>query len=74
MNVIKVIVDELPKGCNDCPFLVVGSRLMCIINREKVADNAYEPMPRPNWCPLIADADLLKQVASPFSKWEESED
>ena len=53
MKVIKVIVDELPKGCNWCPFVVVANHLMCIAI-VKTLGYVDDPMTdRPGWCPLV---------------------
>jgi hypothetical protein len=41
----------------------------CVLqDYEGIGEEGFDG--RPDWCPLITETDLLKQVASPFSKWE----
>jgi hypothetical protein len=81
MKVIKVIVDELPKNCVDCWF---GQTLSydpnddfefiyyeyCLVMDK---DN-YDRSSCPDWCPLRTLEQALRDCASPFAKWEESEE
>jgi hypothetical protein len=53
MIIYDVRVDKLPDTCAPCPLLVLGTKLMCIVNRKEIKDTVDEPMTeRPKWCPL----------------------
>ena len=70
MKVLKVIVDELPDGCNQCPLLVMGAKIMCITNRKTIAHSIDSPeiSMRPDWCPLHGDElYMVKGKAKPGS-------
>lgn len=48
MIILEIIVDKLPKGCFECPLLVIGVDILCITNRKVIKDDKS----RPKWCPL----------------------
>jgi hypothetical protein len=71
---------KLPKKCIECPFGYMGD-LKGVCNA--MSKTGSRPITikrevyfsaRPDWCPLVTGAELLKQVASPFSKWEENDE
>jgi len=79
MKMIKVIVDEIPSDCLSCMFMGIYTpdkgtdwegwdEHYCDLLGSEVAGDG-----RPLWCPLITEHELLKQVVSPFNKWEETE-
>ena len=53
MKILAVVVDEIAESCYHCPFVVMGTKLMCITNRKTFEDTLDKPMVgRPSWCPL----------------------
>ena len=62
MEVLKVIVDELPDGCHDCPYMYLGfdGSLICFARPVGEQDNLIlsgefirpDKIPRQDWCPL----------------------
>ena len=61
MKVLKVIVDEVPKGCGDCQFLHKWERgrsilFDCDATFEGFIDDLET---RPDWCPLITAEQIL---------------
>ena len=70
----------MPETCLDCDFLFnlgiceMGVKhYLCAAHgfvRSRFNSGEYA---RPDWCPLITEHELLKQVVSPFNKWEETE-
>ena len=73
MNVIKVIVDEVPNGCDRCT-LVDSYGNCALIGRSAISHSTprddYLYNKRPDWCPLITLNDLLKETMSPFDDWD----
>jgi len=61
-KILYIVADPVPESCADCPLVVLGSKLTCIVNRKKVADNVMDPMPRPAWCPMITKRENLIQA------------
>jgi len=58
MNILRVIVDELPKGCYYCDYCKKisspGSILVsyyCTLMKDD--SNAWDIDDKPDWCPLI---------------------
>jgi len=81
VEVIKIIVNKLPTLCFECPFAArVNKMSVCApkYNTRKQNNNHKYNIDAtdypPDWCPLITQEELLKQVASPFSDWDESEE
>ena len=62
MKILKVIVDEVPDGCLYCDLSSVwdSTKSKCRLNGKKLFyENKSE---RPDWCPLVAEASLEKEV------------
>ena len=66
MNVIRVVVDELPEGCNECAFRDYfsadngdGGIMLCTANKtdERQWQAIYYPSVRPDWCPLAKEGE-----------------
>lgn len=61
MNVIKVIVDEVPNGCDRCT-LVDSYGNCALIGRSVISHSTprddYLYNKRPDWCPLILEEDV----------------
>jgi len=61
-KILYVVADPVPESCADCPLLVLGAKLMCLVTRSKVADNVDDPMPCPPDCPMITKRENLIQA------------
>ena len=64
MNIVKVIVDEMPETCADCKFLsqrVKGGQCHweCDAVDEWVLDIEAT---RPDWCPLITKKGYMDEL------------
>jgi len=61
MKALKVIVDELPGGCDQCDFAGdwhdMGD-MDCFFEGEPVY--GYEDS-RPKWCPLMTEAEAINE-------------
>lgn len=55
MKILRIVVDKLPEGCYECSLVVVGVRLMCIVDRKEIANEKE----RPSWCPLVQEQGQL---------------
>ena len=57
MNVIKIVVDELPERCLECLFSqgIIPDNIYCTITEDKVD----EPNTRPLWCPLVVEDECV---------------
>ena len=60
---MKAYVDELPKGCLSCPYIVdKGDYDLCAI-KDCVIDDAFKYIDkRKKSCPLLSLSDYTKQV------------
>ena len=60
---MKVYVDELPKGCLSCPYIVdKGDYDLCAI-KDCVIDDTFKYIDkRKKYCPLLSLADYTEQV------------
>lgn len=49
-----VIVIEMPKNCDDCPFRVLSDKYHCVVNGRYCGDEQgfYSSLTKPSWCPL----------------------
>ena len=80
MEVIKVIVDEIPSGCANCDFLHRVSnqwgvsnkdengnlRYLCVANGfERTMFNVFDDFSRPDWCPLVT-TDWVEPEEYPY--------
>jgi hypothetical protein len=68
MEVLRVIVDELPEpGCNDCKFFC--QRFWECVAFDKWVDDIDT---RPDWCPLTTEDDYLanklEELAEEFER------
>ena len=59
MNVVKIVVDELPENCNQCRFVkqmsmynVILQPYCTVVENELTIDGNGS---RPSWCPLQLD-------------------
>jgi len=85
MKILKVVVDELPKSCSDCPYPYgVQNEIdwFCGIMQTAAEEDemgetddysANNYRDRPDWCPLRTQEQTLRDYASPLANWE-SED
>ena len=69
MNVVKIVVDELPENCNQCRFVkqmsmynVILQPYCTVVENELTIDGNGS---RPSWCPL-----QLEEVC----EWEEDDE
>jgi len=67
MNVIKIVVDELPSTCRMCKFQSVrpvknGLRMYCSL-KDKMVHNLRV---RPEWCPLQVE-EVCEWVANKYT-------
>jgi len=60
MNVIKIVVDEVPESCRDCCFsrfrairIDIPFLWWCVA----VNDNYIQGKERPIWCPLVIEIE-----------------
>jgi len=55
MEILKVIVDEIPKGCSSCK-LSTHHYYVCLATGKSTTDLGWikieRPTTRPDWCPL----------------------
>jgi hypothetical protein len=74
MKIIKVVVDELPESCDDCPFPFGGSERpgwQCSI-MEMTNDKGHwdiDDHTRPDWCPLVSSFEESKRQALETTDW-----
>ncbi len=57
MGVLKVIVDELPEYCAECPYREVVTAQIgekCRFGWHKIDDS----LNRPDWCPLLSSEEF----------------
>ena len=62
MNVLKVIVDEVPYGCEECYWMDYDG--YCAFTNKATG----EPDERPEWCPLVGmpkDGDGALLITTP---------
>ena len=57
MKVKRIIVDELPERCDDCPMLMwkhksVNENKVCAVTQKLVLYDDKMKKGRPDWCPL----------------------
>jgi hypothetical protein len=57
MNVKRIVVDELPVRCDECPILMwrhksVNENKVCAVMQKQVLYNDKMKVDRPSWCPL----------------------
>ena len=65
MNVIKIVVDEVPKTCNLCHFegyLDYFGCHFCYAARKSISRENNPTLPRPSWCPLVVENERLKEA------------
>lgn len=64
MKILKVIVDEMPKGCGDCSFCYwyminpddeIRSDMWCELVDKAVLSKDFTA--RPDWCPLVEESE-----------------
>jgi hypothetical protein len=58
MNILKVVVDKLPKGCEDCLFKAQSWTGVCwsdVCDLEGL--ELYHLDQRPKWCPLVEEGE-----------------
>ena len=63
MNVIKIVVDELPEICNLCHFedsLDYAGCHFCYAARKSISREKNYTLSRPSWCPLVADDEVCE--------------
>ena len=61
MKVLKVIVDEMPKDCEQCYYLMIGGFCSAFMNWREFK-RTDETTTRPSWCPLEVETDEPKEV------------
>lgn len=59
MNVLKIVVDELPENCNDCSYYNIhycgrARRTYCYA-LPSLEEEIQDEYVRPDWCPLVVD-------------------
>ena len=85
MNVIKVIVDEMPEYCGSCHWLHSEYYSACLLSLERPGLSEYgdlgemkykgvDRLSRPLWCPLVTTDWVLNELHSPFRNWNWDED
>jgi hypothetical protein len=69
MEVLRVIVDELPEDCKECKFLCqrVKGR-SCFWECDAVDKWVDDIDTRPDWCPLITDNDYVEKRIDELTK------
>ena len=75
MKIIKVIVDELPESCFHCRGAYddpVNGYMCNVMIKVLYPKDDFDK--RPDWCPLVTQEQVLRDFASPFANWEESEE
>ena len=70
MNIIKIVVDELPDECVECKFQKVrpinlGIATYCLLNGKMT----HKINKRPAWCPLVVEDEVTFEE---FCKWKRS--
>ena len=56
MNILRVIVDEVPENCCRCLLMGKDADLgYCLAGQELDSDYVVR---RPDWCPLISSTDI----------------
>lgn len=53
MNVLKIVVDELPKYCGECSladYSLYDEKWRCLVVTKQVGE-----WTRPSWCPLVVE-------------------
>ena len=74
MNVIKVIVDEMPKSCKECKFeaVTLGNNPYCDLSMSTLDNDRNRT--RHDWCPLVTVGEYATEVVREYLKMvEESE-
>lgn len=72
MNIIKVIVSDLPPYCSECYFETYEGECGAMLEfantpREiDTEDGGFES--RPDWCPLTTEAEYLEGLAEEFER------
>ena len=55
MNILRVIVDEVPENCCMCSLMGNDSSLgYCLVGEELESDYVVT---RPDWCPLVEESE-----------------
>ena len=59
-----ILVKDIVDNCFECPLVVIGTKLMCIITRKKIADSVDQQLNgRPRWCPLTENiTDITSSI------------
>lgn len=56
MEIIKILAKDIVETCYECPLLVVGNKLMCIVTRKEIGESVdHQITERPKWCPLTTN-------------------
>ena len=56
MNVIKIVVHELPEYCNSCQFHTILDYVgkdWCVASEKTLSEKLNYILPKPLWCPLV---------------------
>ena len=64
MNILKVIVDEVPEGCGYCKFEKpkadeINAWSECLVYNKVMTYHCYPP---PDWCPLMSWEKHVKEM------------
>ena len=71
MNIIKVIVDEMPESCCRCPLMGKDDDWGSCLSGQEL-DSDYN-VRRPDWCPLMAGEFIETQFDKRYHIIRESE-
>ena len=57
MNVIKIVVDELPEMCEHCSYGATNKQgdNICVSDHNNIRPIDYFDDNRPDWCPLVVE-------------------
>ena len=75
MEIIKVVVDKLPSGCDNC-ILCTNEYAMCQATKLDVwytSDDGKEDLLfpyRPDWCPLVLEDEYRDEILGKFNFFE----
>jgi hypothetical protein len=75
MKIIKVLVDRLPKSCEDCSIIQWDRYMLncwCGVNKYEDVEKYCRKNTRPEWCPLVTGDKLLFEH-SVMKRWLEKE-